>query len=94
MWWVVVEGLAELGNGLAAEDADLEGALHVAGVVSIDGGGGGGVEGGEAFVEFVEGKSVEFFAESFVAGGEVGGAVGEEFDVEAGATDDDGEFSA
>jgi hypothetical protein len=92
--WGTGGGGAEGGLGLAGEEADFEGALDVAGVLEGDVFGGSGVEGEKLGDFFFEGEGGEMEAKIRVAWGEGIEAVGEGFEVEAGATDDDGETAA
>jgi hypothetical protein len=92
--WVTGGGGAEGGLGVAGEEANFEGAFDVAGVLQGDVFGGGGVEGEELGDFFFEGERGEMEAECGVAGWEGIEAVGEGFEVEAGAADDDGEATA
>lgn len=89
-----LEGRAEGGGGLAGEEGDFEGALDVARVAEIDGGGGGGVEVEETGDGGIGREGVDFVAEGLVGWGERGEGVGEGLEVKPAAAGDDGGVAA
>lgn len=86
---VAGKGLPKQRNGLTAEDADLEGSLDVARVVPVNGGGGCGIQCGQAAIEFRERQPIEFAAKLRVPGGQGRRAVRQKLEVEPGPADNE-----
>lgn len=85
--------LSKIGGFSIGQEADFESAGEMASVLGVLSSRFFGVETLETPKNFIHGQEIEFGADGFVSRWCLGWAMGEEFEIESGATDNKGDFA-